>query len=431
MINFTDKQKEFHQLATKTWNIKIGAVRSGKTYMDFLFEIPHQARRLKDKEGLFVIMGVTQSTIERNILEPMRNIYGDRMVRNIMQGQSTVRLFGQLFHVVGHEKISAVSRIQGSSIKYCYIDEGVEMNKEVFEMMKSRLDKPYSRCTMTGNPDQPSHFIKEFIDEEINNGDMFYQHYTIDDNPMLDSAYVARLKREYAGTVYYKRYILGQWARAEGAIYPTFSDKNIIKTELWNLKDNSGRYTHHIRSIGGFINIGVDFGGNQSAHAFNATFVTNGYEYIVTIKDRRIKRELTPSQLDDEFVQFIQEIVDEGYLINEIRADNAEPVLIRGIQSALTKSGLYYTVRKARKRQITERIRAYQRLLNLDRYLLLSRCEDTIGALENAVWSDKVDADGRDIRLDDGTSNIDNLDAQEYSTEMIHKQLLREADYDN
>src|SRR5690554_6269475 len=103
-IEFTDKQKDFMNNASKTWNFKIGATRSGKTYLDFLYRIPSKARELKDQEGIFVLMGVSQSTIERNVLEPMRKLYGDNLVGFIQMGKSTVQLFGQTFHVVGHEK---------------------------------------------------------------------------------------------------------------------------------------------------------------------------------------------------------------------------------------------------------------------------------------------------------------------------------------
>ena len=426
MIRFTDKQKDFMNNASKTWNFKIGATRSGKTYLDFLYRIPSKARELKDQEGIFVLMGVSQSTIERNVLEPMRKLYGDNLVGFIQMGKSTVQLFGQTFHVVGHEKSNAINRIQGSSIKYCYIDEIVRMDHGTFEMLKSRLDLDYSCCDATGNPEQPTHFIKQFIDEEIDKGDMYYQHYTIDDNPMLPENFVTRLKREYAGTVYYKRYILGQWALAEGAIYPMFTSKHKIAKRDWEATDEEGRHTHPIRSKGGYLQIGVDFGGNKSAHAFVANWISNDDGEVVTVKDFNTKKHVTPNELDDLFVDFIKEILDEGYLINRIYADSAEQVLIRGLNKALEKAELWYKVHNSKKISINERIRFYQRMINSYRYYALDSCKHTIEALENAVWSDKTDGNNKDIRLDDGTTNIDNLDALEYTTERIQKRLLRE-----
>lgn len=422
----TNKQKEFIQEANKTWNFKIGATRSGKTYLDFLYRIPAKTRELANLEGIFVIAGVAQSTVERNVLEPMRALYGKSLVGFIKQGSGTVQLFGETYHVIGHEKSNAVNRIQGTSIKYMYIDEIVSMHESAFEMIKSRLDKTYSCCDATGNPKQPNHFIKQFIDAQIENGDLFYQHYTIDDNIFLPSDFVERLKREYYGTVYYKRFILGMWALAEGAIYPMLSQNHKIKMSEWNNVDKNGNYTHEIRKIGGYVNVGVDFGGNKSAHAFNATFITYDYQKMVIVKDENISRPLFSNQIEDAFKMFLQDLLDEGYTINSIRADSADPVLIRGLNNALEKSDVYYRVKGTVKTQVSTRIRVYQRMFNLYRLFILERCGTTFEAFENAVWSDKIDNEGKDIRLDDGTTNIDNLDAQEYSTEEIHYKLLKE-----
>jgi PBSX family phage terminase large subunit len=44
------------------------------------------------------------------------------------------------------------------------------------------------------------------------------------DNPFLPEDFVRGLEAEYAGTVYYQRYILGLWAKAEGLIYPMYQE---------------------------------------------------------------------------------------------------------------------------------------------------------------------------------------------------------------
>ena len=74
------KQIEFCKKGNKRWNFKGGATRSGKTYLDFRWIIPIRIRERIGKDGLAVILGVTKSTIERNVLEPMRNLYGDALV---------------------------------------------------------------------------------------------------------------------------------------------------------------------------------------------------------------------------------------------------------------------------------------------------------------------------------------------------------------
>lgn len=220
------KQIEFCKKGSKRWNFKGGATRSGKTYLDFRWIIPIRIRERIGKDGLAVILGVTKSTIERNVLEPMRNLYGDSMVGTI-SSDNTVWIFGERCYCLGAEKVSQVSKIRGASIKYCYGDEVADWSEEVFELLKSRLDKEYSCFDGTFNPQYPNHWLKKFLDSDA---DIFSQTYTIDDNPFLPESFKENLKREYAGTVFYDRYILGLWVLAEGLIYPMFNDSCISET---------------------------------------------------------------------------------------------------------------------------------------------------------------------------------------------------------
>lgn len=224
----SQKQIEFCQKANRRWNFKGGATRSGKTYLDFKWIIPLRIRERVGKEGLTTILGVTKSTIERNVLEPMRNIYGDDLVGSI-SSDNTVWLFGEKCYALGAEKVSQVSKIRGASIKYCYGDEVADWSEEVFALLKSRLDKEYSCFDGTFNPQYPGHWLKVFLDSDA---DIFSQTYTIDDNPFLPDIFKENLKREYAGTVFYDRYILGLWKRAEGLVYPMFDEKRHVVDEI-------------------------------------------------------------------------------------------------------------------------------------------------------------------------------------------------------
>lgn len=417
-MSFSDKQKDFIKNAKKRWNFKIGATRSGKTYLDFLFIIPKRIREGIGKEGLNVLLGVTQQTVERNVLEPMRDIYGIELVGNIQKGTNKVYLFGDYAYVLGAEKINQVSKLQGASFKYVYGDETVRWNQDVFNMLKSRLDKPYSCFDGTGNPEEPSHWLKKFLDSDA---DIFQQHYTIDDNPYLDQEFVKNLKLEYSNSVYYDRYILGKWALAEGRIYKAFTKEHIIDAKEWNKRDEQGHFVHPLRKEVMFVTVGEDFGGNESSHAFQATVFTKGYRHMITVKERRIKQEMDPTQLEKEFISFLRELEDEGYRIVDIRADSAEQVLIRGQRKALQVARMPYPINNAIKGEIIDRIRFYIRMMNQFRYLVLSNCTETIEAFNTAVYEDgELD----DIRLDDGTTNIDTLDAQEYSTEKQMKIMI-------
>lgn len=197
------KQIEFCKKANRRWNFKGGATRSGKTYLDFKWIIPLRIRERIGLDGLVVVLGVTKSTIERNVLEPMRTIYGDDLVGTI-NSENKVMLFGQECYALGAEKVSQVSKIRGASIKYCYGDEVADWSEDVFALLKSRLDKDYSCFDGTFNPSFPNHWLKKFLDSDA---DIFSQTYTIDDNPFLPDSFKENLKKEYAGTVFYDRYM--------------------------------------------------------------------------------------------------------------------------------------------------------------------------------------------------------------------------------
>ena len=215
----SEKQLEYWRNCHHRWNVKTGATRSGKTYMDY-FLIPKRLIEGKGKDGHNVILGNTRETVRRNILIPMQNIYGAKRVSNI-HADNSCDMFGEKVFVLGADNIGHVDKIRGMSIKYCYGDEVTTWSEDLFDMLKSRLDKSYSCFDGTCNPDSPMHWFKEFLDSDV---DVYNQHYTIFDNPFLPQEFVDNLCKEYAGTVYYDRYINGLWALAEGLIFPMYQD---------------------------------------------------------------------------------------------------------------------------------------------------------------------------------------------------------------
>lgn len=212
------KQSEFWRNCNCRWNIKSGATRSGKTYMDY-YLIARRIVSMKDLQGYTIIIGNTMSTVERNIIIPMQEIYGESRVGNLKGSKGTVDMFGERVYIFGANNKISVNRIRGMSIKYCYGDEITTWHEDVFTMLKSRLDREYSLFDGTCNPAGPNHWFKAFLDSDA---DIYQQHYCIDDNPRLAEKVVKELKKEYFGTVYYDRYILGNWALAEGVIYKDY-----------------------------------------------------------------------------------------------------------------------------------------------------------------------------------------------------------------
>ena len=215
----TKMQQEYLRNCTHRYNVKCGATGSGKSYLDIAVTIPQRILAAKG-EGLLVMIGNTRSTLERNILEPMRSLYTPDVVGSI-RADNTAIIFGKKVYCLGADKSNSVSRIQGATFEWAYGDEVTTWAEPVFQMLKSRLRCPHSHFDGTCNPDSPNHWFKAFLDSE--GIDIYRQDYTIWDGALLPEV-VAQLEADYAGTVYYDRYIRGLWTQAEGMVYPRWRE---------------------------------------------------------------------------------------------------------------------------------------------------------------------------------------------------------------
>ena len=401
-MQLTSKQNEYIRNATHRWNIKTGAVRSGKSYVDTAYTIPARIRERIGRPGLTIIFGVSRDTIERNVLQPMREIYGSGLVGTI-NNRNMAWVCGEDVYCLGAEKVSQVAKVQGSSIKYAYGDEVAKWNREVFEMLKSRLDKPYSCFDGACNPENPTHWLKEFIDSDI---DIYVQKYEIFDNIYLPKEYVEHLCKEYEGTVYYDRLIKGLWKRAEGAIYRMFADDPDRFIRPVNIRD--------IKEI----RIGIDFGGNGSGHSFVATAILwNGVVQPVMSR-KHMKKDfpqgIDANKLSELFLQFVADVIEKYGKPRYVFWDNAETVLGQSIENACRKEFPSLLVLPAIKKKINVRINYTVRLIGSGRFFITPDCQTLKKALQDAVYNSKV---LQEERLDDGSTDIDTLDAFEYTIE--------------
>lgn len=399
----SNRQTEYLQHCNHRWNIKVGATGSGKSWIDYAVVIAKRIMACRG-EGAIVLMGNTRGTLCRNIIDPMRKIWGETLVGNL-RADSTIMLFGKRAHVLGADNKKHVARIQGMTIEYAYGDEMTTWVQDVFEMLKSRLRCEHSHFDGTCNPDTPHHYIKTFLDSDA---DIYCQTSTIDDNPFLLPEFVTELKKEYAGTVYYQRFILGLWAAAEGTIYRLFAD-------------DPDRYTIDVAPPIQFAIIGVDFGGNGSATAFICNGITPGFREVVTLDEHYHKGVQSPQELERDFVGFVRRCQSK-YRVYTAYCDSAEQTLIEGLRWAAVRERLPIEVVNAIKGPINDRVRFYSALMGADRYKIMRHCKHLKEAFQTAVWSDKDKT--KDIRLDDGSRNIDSLDALEYSTEAFMQDII-------
>ena len=327
--------------------------------------IPKRIRERIGKDGLAVILGVTKSTIERNVLEPMRNVYGADLVGTI-NSQNKCYLFGEWVYCLGAEKVSQVSKIRGASIKYCYGDEVADWSEEVFNMLKSRLDKEYSCFDGALNPQSPSHWLKQFIDSDA---DIYCQKYTIFDNPFLSKEFVANLCKEYEGTVYYKRYILGEWAIAEGLVYGMFNDSNIYDDEV----------EYHNDCL---YWLSIDYG-TMNPFAIGLMEM-NGRGRVREVKEYHYSGRETGATIDNEaYYKQIVRIAD-GFPIQGIVIDPSAAAM----KATIKKYGQFKCIDG--NNDVNNGIQEVTKYINLGLLQIHKDCTETKKEFETYAWDDKA-----------------------------------------
>lgn len=223
----SDKQKEVVTNLHGRWNLRAGAVRSGKTYETY-FSLGWRMRSLPS--GSCLLVGKTERTLARNVLDPMRDIWGSDMVSQV-HGDGTVELFGRRCYVCGANDEKAVTKIQGMTLVYAYGDEFTTWPETFFQMLRSRLSQPGACFDGTCNPEGPYHWAKLNLFDKADGVSVRAWHFVLDDNPFLDPQFVAALKSEYTG-LWYKRYIQGLWVAAEGAVYDMFDESLHVVDDL-------------------------------------------------------------------------------------------------------------------------------------------------------------------------------------------------------
>lgn len=374
--------------------------------------IPKRIIERKGKDGLNVIFGVSKGTIERNVLQPLREIYGNELITAI-NSQNIAYLFGEEVYCLGCEKANQVSKIQGTSIKYAYGDEIAKWCQEVFIMIQGSLDKPYSCFDGALNPESNTHWFKtDFLDAIEEKGiDAYVQSYTIFDNPFLSKEFIDNLCKEYEGTVYYNRLILGQWCNAEGLIYKRFADNP--KKYIWD-KDKPLPQ--------GYTIIGIDYGGNKSGQAFVCTRISYDYKTIIALGSEKHMGDIDPDDLFELEIEFAKKMEYKyNCNIDYIFPDNEEVVLIRGLRKGAPERGLNALVRGCIKEPINDRIDLFRTMLAYDMFWYIEEeCKTLVEAISSALWDEDAK---EDTRLDDFTSDIDTMDAFEYSWTKFMRQI--------
>ena len=406
MLEFSEKQMEFLREPLKPINFLEGAVSSGKTVVvnwKAVMEIavlPHGAKG--------IICGDTYDTVKENVLMPLESMVGRRYLYYNKNGG---KLFGRPFVIKGFDKADSEKKIRGATLKWGIVDEVTLAHRKFFDMLTTRMRDGHDCWLMcTCNPDDPKHYIRtEYMDNPELQDDIKKVHFNLEDNPFLSPAYVERVKRMYAG-VFYERFILGKWVRAEGLIYRDFAN---------HFRD----YETNTFPTGMHLSIGIDYGASKSDGKFQLVGIAQDFSCVYCLSEKRIKGVQSPDTIYKAFIDWWTFISHQYGKCYSVYADYGAlgQVLTQGLSIACQKAGLGIKIADCSKGKIIDRIELTLALMAQGHIKYSSDSKELVDAWCTAVWED----DKIDVRLDDGTVDVDSLDSFEYAVFPFAKQLLR------
>ncbi|PPK80631.1 PBSX family phage terminase large subunit [Lacrimispora xylanisolvens] len=356
-----------------------GAIRSGKTVCMSLSFIMWAMQRFKGQN--FAMCGKTIGSFRRNVLfwlKLMLKSRGYRVVDHrsdnlveISRGKVT-----NYFYIFGGKDERSQDLIQGITLAGVFFDEVALMPESFVNQATGRCSVDGSKYWFNCNPDGPYHWFKTNWIDEAKKKNLIVLHFTMEDNLSLSEQIKARYRSMYSG-VFYKRYILGLWAMAEGIIYDMFDiDRHVKKVvDFARLLIDGGRY------------VSIDYG-TQNAMVFllwNKGIDKKWYctrEYYYSGRDKG--KQKADSQYADDLEKWL-----EGTPVKAIIVDPSAASFI----TELNNRG--YKTMKA-DNDVEDGIRLVSTLLNTEKIAFSQSCINTIKEFASYIWDPKAADRGED-----------------------------------
>lgn len=356
-----------------------GAIRSGKTVSMSLSFVMWAMSSFNGQN--FAMCGKTIGSFRRNVLfwlKLMLRSRGYSITDHRADNLLVVRKNGKenYFYIFGGKDERSQDLIQGITLAGVFFDEVALMPESFVNQATGRCSVKGSKFWFNCNPDGPYHWFKVNWIDKCKEKNILYLHFTMDDNLSLAEDIKKRYRSMYTG-VFFKRYILGLWAVAEGIIYDMFSKEKHTKDikEFFRILINGNRY------------VSCDYG-TQNATVFllwNKGRDGKWYcirEYYYSGRDKA--KQKTDSEYADDLKEWL-----EGIQIKAIIVDPSAASFI----AELRKRG--YKVLKA-KNDVLDGIRLVGTMLNLEQLVFASSCKETIKEFASYVWDEKALERGED-----------------------------------
>lgn len=373
-------------------NISVGSIRSGKTistlarWLLFLGTSPHKK---------FAMIGVTMGALIRNVIEPfMAMLELEGIPYDYKPGDQKLYVDDKSIALFGLDKANAEKKIQGYTSAGTLIDELTTIPQASFDMAVNRNSDTGAKIFATCNPANPNHYVyQDYItQEEIKAGSIKVFTFQLEDNPNLSEEYIQHLKQIYPeDSVFYKRYILGQWVSGHGIIYSRFTDENIYH------EDKPLDYFD-------YLEWGSDYGASSTT-CFNLIGIKEYDDhnefYIIDEGGYNAKREGV-SLTDDEIVDLVVEKQDQYHMTSDEYTFYPSHDA-KSFKTALEKREEIKMNIQTFTPDTMESIGEISSLFNQNYIHIHERCRNTIECLKGYEWDSKAAARGEDkpLKVDD------------------------------
>lgn len=356
-----------------------GAIRSGKTVSMSLSFVLWAMCSFSGQN--FAMCGKTIGSFRRNVLFWLKLMLRSRGYRVTDHRADNLVVISRgsvenYFYIFGGKDERSQDLIQGITLAGVFFDEVALMPESFVNQATGRCSVDGSKYWFNCNPDGPYHWFKQNWIDKRKEKHLLYLHFTMDDNLSLSEKVKARYRSMYTG-VFYRRYILGLWAMAEGIIYDMFSEeRHVADPETFSdLLLDGNRY------------VSCDYG-TQNATVFllwnqgtdGIWYCTREYYY----SGREEGQQKTDAEYADDLESWLS-----GTDINAVIVDPAAASFI----AELTKRG--YRVIKA-KNDVADGIRLVATKLNLLKIVFSNICQNTIKEFASYIWDAKAAEHGED-----------------------------------
>ena len=395
-FGLTDKQIDSCKESIAKFNIWEGAVASGKTIGSLYRWLIFIANTV-DLPGELVMSGKTRDTVWRNCILPMQEYFPGLVQGNL--GAPSCRIMGRLVHVIGASDSKAEQVIRGMTILGVYLDEVTTLPQDYFRMLLTRLrvrgrggTGMASRLFGTTNPDGPRHWLKaDYFDNPRRMMDWRRFHFTIDDNPTLPPEFVRSMHEQYEG-LWYRRFILGEWVAAEGAIWPMFDpEEHVVDPDLMP----------HMEKV---LGVGIDYG---TEHRTAGVALGLAKDRLWVLREWAPPKGLAPSQYSADLRERWLPSLESDYgPVEWIRVDPAA----RDFREQLYYDGLSNVAPASN--QVVPGIRTVSSLLSTHQLMISEECPELIEEMPGYVWDPKATERGVEAPVKD---NDDFCDALRYA----------------